>query len=270
MSAAPRTRARISLIIAAALAATAVLFVLLLHAPFTRRAVLGYVLPRIEREYQLQLTASRLDYNVAAMRVGLADVCLAAPHTPNEPFFTADYVLVDVPWRVVLGDVVFDDISVTNGRVAVRRRADGTSNLPSGSDEPSDEPAPLRVRRLAMSRLAVDLRDEQAVASLWLPALDILLTPGTVGRTLSGPPGHIRLVENGVLRMETQETTISQLTGMASFDGRALHLTDLDIRTDEIAGQLNGSLTLIARDQASDVRIRGTVDSARLARWFVT
>ena len=256
-----RARAKTLLLIVAALAAAAILLALLLHAPFTRGAVLGYVLPRIEREYELQLTASRLDYNLAAMRVGLADVRLAAPHAPGEPFFTADYVLVDVPWGIVLGDIVFDDVSVTNGRVTIRRRADGTSNLPAGSGESAADPAPLRVQRLDVPRLAVDLRDEQSVVSLWLPSIALLLTPDS---------GHIRLDDPGLLRMETQETRISQLSGMASFDGRALHLTDLDVRTDDIAGRVNGTLTLIARDQAAGITVRGTADTTRVARWFVT
>ncbi len=236
------------------------LFALLLHAAFARRAVLGYILPRIEREYQLQLTASRLDYNLAAMRVGLAGVALASPRTPTAPFFTADYVQVDVPWSILRGAVVFDDISVTNGVVAIRRYGDGTTNLPAGSAEPGGEPAALRIGRLDINRLTIDLVDEQAITSLLLPAVAIQLTPSS---------GFIRLAEEGFLRTETQETRIQQLSGGASFDGRALHLSGLEVRTGEGTARVDGALTLIARDQRADVRIIGSIDATRASRWFV-
>ena len=259
--AAPRARTRRLLIALAGLAGAAILFALLLHAPFTRRAALGYILPRIEREYQLQLTASRLDYNLAAMRVGLAGVALASPRTPTAPFFTADYVQVDVPWSILGGAVVFDDISVTNGVVAIRRYEDGTTNLPEGSAEPGGEPAALRIGRLDINRLTLDLVDEQAITSLLLPAVAIQLTPSS---------GFIRLAEAGFLRTETQETRIEQISGGARFDGRALHLSDLDVRTGEGTARVGGALTLIARDPRADVRIVGSIDATRASRWFVT
>ena len=256
-----RARATTFLIVVAALAAGAVLFVLLLHAPFTRSAVLGYVLPRIEREYRLQLTASRLDYNLAAMRVGLADVRLAAPHAVDEPFFTADYVFVDVPWGIVFGQMVFDDISVTNGSVVVRRSADGATNLPAGSDEPGGEPAALRINRLDINRLSVDLNDEQAVTSLWLPAIAIGLTP---------TGGSLRMETAGFVRTETQETAIQRIDGGARFDGRALHLSNLDVLTADGRARLSGAVTLIARDPSVDLTIAGSADATRVSRWFVT
>ena len=258
---APRARATTFLIIVAALVVAAVLCVLLLHAPFTRSAVLGYVLPGIEREYQLQLTASRLDYNLAAMRVGLADVRLAAPHAVDEPFFTADYVVVDVPWGIVFGPMVFDDISVTNGHVVVRRYADGATNLPAGSNEPGGEPAALRINRIDINRLSVDLNDEQAVTSLWLPAMAIELTP---------TGGFLRMETAGFVRTETQETVIQRIDGGARFDGLALHLSNLDVLTADGRARLSGAVTLIARDPSVDLTIAGSADATRVSRWFVT
>ena len=258
--AAPRARARRLLIALAAVACAAILFALLLHAPFTRGAVLGYILPRIEREYQLQLRASRLDYNLAAMRIGLVDAALSAPHAPDEPFFGADYVSVDVPWSILRGALVFDDISVTNGRLVIRRYADGTTNLPAGSDESGGEPAALRINRLDINRLTVDVNDERAIASLWLPAIAIRLTP---------TDGSIRMEAPGFLRTETQETAMQQLSGGASFDGRALHLSDLDLRTGDASARINGAVTLITGDPSVDVTITGSADATRVSRWFV-
>ncbi len=257
---APRGRAITFFIIVAALAAAGVVFALLLHAPFTRGAVLGYVLPRIERDYQLQLTASRLDYNLAALRVGLADVRFAAPHAPDAPFFIADYVLVDLPWGSLLGNIVLDDVSVTNGVVVVRRDVDGTTNLPAGSGEQGGEPAALRINRLGVNRLTVDLNDAQAIASLWLPAVAIELTPAE---------GFLRMETAGFVRTETQETAIQQFSGGARFDGRALHLSNVDLRTADASARINGAVTVIARDPSVDLTIAGSADVTRVSRWFV-
>jgi outer membrane protein assembly complex protein YaeT len=252
-------RARTALTAVAALVAAAILLVLLLHAPFVRRMVLGYILPTVERDYQLQLTASRLDYNLAAMRVGLADVALAAPQTPYEPFFTAAYVQVDLPWSILTGAIVFDDIGVSDGKAVIRRYADGTTNLPSGSDDAGGEPPPLRINGLDINQLSVDVNDEQTVTSLWLPALAIRLTPSD---------GYIRLDREG-FRTELQETAIQRLEGGARFDGRALHVLNLELHTRDVSATLDGVLAFITAAPAVDMAITGTADAARLSRWFV-
>ncbi len=129
MSMNPSFRRR-SAVVLGVLVATAVLIVVLVHVPFVRAAALRYAISTVEDQYDLRLEASRLDYNLATLRIGLADLRLSAVHSPEEPFVTADYLSVALPWRVVVGDVAFDDISATNARVFVRRREDGSSNLP--------------------------------------------------------------------------------------------------------------------------------------------
>ncbi len=247
-------------VVAAALAATAAAFVLLLHAPPVRRAALRYALPAIERQYGVRLDASRLDYNLAALRIGLADVRLAAPHSLDEPFFSAEYVSVTLARTSLVGPLTFDEIAAANARVLVRRRPDGSTNLPSPPGAPADDPPPLRVNRIEVPQIAVDLRDEQAARFLWIPSLAIQLTPGG---------GFVRLARDAELNTETQLTSINRLEGDATFDGRALRVTDLRVELNELDAQVDGSLTLIARDPAVDMTVRGTGDAARLARWVV-
>ncbi|MBI3050401.1 MAG: translocation/assembly module TamB domain-containing protein [Acidobacteria bacterium] len=248
-------------VVAAALALTGAAFVLLVHTPPIRRAALRYALPAIERHYGLRLEASRLDYNLAALRVGLADVRLSAPASPDEPFFSADYVSVTLARRALVGPVAFDHIGVTNARVLVRRRPDGSTNLPAASDTPGGEPPPLSVARLDVPQIAVDLRDEEAARFLWIPSLAIHLTPDS---------GSIRLARPAELNTETQLTAISRLEGEAAFDGRVLRVAKLQLQLQELAAQLDGSLTLLARDPAINLTVRGTGDATRLARWVVT
>jgi outer membrane protein assembly factor BamA len=248
------------LVVAAAVAAIGAALVLLLHAPPVRRAVLRYALPEIERQYGLRLEASRLDYNLAALRIGLADVRLAAPHSLDEPIFSAAFVSVTLARTSLLGTLAFDEIAATNARVLVRRRPDGSTNLPSPSGAPDEDPPPLRVNRIDVPQIALDLRDEQEARFLWIPSLAIQLTPDA---------GFVRLAREAELHTETQLTSVNRLEGDAAFDGRALHVMNLQLELNELDAQLDGSLTFIARDPAVDVIIRGTGDATRVARWVV-
>ena len=122
--------ARATLKISVAFVAGAVALALLLHAPFVRRAALRYTLTIVQRDYGMTLEAARLDYNLAALRVGLAGVRLSAPGSAAEPFFEADYLSVTLPASVLLGDVAFREITVTNARAFIHRRPDSSTNLP--------------------------------------------------------------------------------------------------------------------------------------------
>ncbi len=124
-------RRRLGLFVAATvlLIGAAVLFV---HAPFVRARVLQYALTTLEKQYGLRVEASRLDYNLASLRVGLADVRVSAV-AKQPPFFEAAYVAVTVPRRTLLGDVSFDEVSVSNGVVRIVRTASGASNLPEST-----------------------------------------------------------------------------------------------------------------------------------------
>ena len=157
--------------IALALTAISVAAVLLVHAPFVRRAVLRYAVGLVEQQYGVQLEAERLDYNLATMRIGVSRVRLSAVGR-QPPFLEATYVAVVVPWRVLLGEVSFEDVAVTDGLVRVRTTAAGISNLPESTPS-SGEPAPLRIARLGIAPLRVDIRDEVAGV-----ALDILAWGG--------------------------------------------------------------------------------------------
>lgn len=250
---------KIGIGVAVALAA-ALILVLLVHTPFVRSAALRYALAMVQRDYGLTLRADRLDYNLATLRIGLAGLRVSAEGSPDEPFFEADYVSVALPAGILAGNVAFKDISVTNGRVFVHRRADGRSNLPESEDSPGNDPPPLRVDRIDVPRLAVELRDEQAALALQIPAIGFLLAPDH---------GTIALAQPADLRFGNRTTSISRLNGGASFDGRALRLTATDVRTDDVSMTLSGTLVLIARESRMDITATGSADLARLARWGI-
>src|SRR5712691_7180260 len=95
---------RLGLVAGAVIAAVA-LFVLVVHTPPVRRFVLRYTIAEVERRYAIRIEASRLDYNLPALTLGLADVRIAAVRTPNLPFFEADYVRAALPTRALTGVV---------------------------------------------------------------------------------------------------------------------------------------------------------------------
>ena len=252
---------RVVLKIGATLIAGALALTLILHAPFVRSAALRYVLTTVQRDYGLTLDAARLDYNLATLRVGLATIRLSTPGFGSEPFFEAEYLLVTLPLGALFGDVAFKDITVTNARAFVHRRANGTTNLPRSEDGAGVEPPALRIDRLDVSRLAIELRDEQAASSLQVPALALVLTRDE---------GSVSLEMPAELRLGTHATRIVQLRGQAVFDGRALRLAGVELRTDEVSATLDGTFLLVTRDPRIDLRLMGTGDIARLARWGLT
>ena len=237
-----------------------VLFVLVVHTPPVRRMVLRYAIAEVRRRYALRIDAARLDYNLAALTIGLAQVRIATDRTPDLPFFEADYVQAALAARALGGMVAFDEIAVTSGRLRVMRDRDGRMNLPESSNTPPGEPAPLNVAHLSAPRLVVDVKDAQNDLSLAVPGITL-----DIGRT----QGRVALNAPATLSIGKKQTRISTLDGGASFDGRALTLAALSLRSDETSLQLDGDLSLLVRDPAIDLRARGTADLERLARWGI-
>lgn len=233
------------------LAAAAVL----VHAPFVRQAVLRYAIGRLQQEYGIRVDADRLDYNLATRRFGLAGVRVSAAGQ-QPPFFEAGYVAVTVPRQALVGDVSFDEVAVTDGMVRLRRSAIGVSNIPASGDG-GGEPAPLRIGRLSLSALRVDVRDEQYGVVLDVPAADIALGAGE---------GRI-VLRGASLQVGDRRTRIASLAGGARFDGRTLQLADVAVQADEANARVNGGLTLITREPRLDLRVAGSGEAARLARW---
>jgi outer membrane protein assembly factor BamA/autotransporter translocation and assembly factor TamB len=247
-------------LLAAAAVALVVVFVLVVHTPPFRRLVLRYVISEVQRRYALRIDAARLDYNLAALTLGLADVRLAADRTPSAPFFEAAYVAVALPSRVLIGVMAFDDINVTGGRIHLVRDRDGRMNIPESSQTPSGEPAALDLGRLLMPRLLVDYTDAQNDLAVTIPGVTL-----DIGRE----QGRVALNAPATIRVGNRETRLTSLDGGASFDGRALKLSSVSARADEASLQVDGTVSLLVRDPSLDVRTAGTADVERVARWGI-
>ena len=251
---------RLALVTGASVLAVALL-VLTVHTPPVRRLVLRYVIAEVQRRYAIRIEAARLDYNLASLTLGLAQVRVAANRTPEVSFFEADYVRAVLASRTLTGAVAFDEIAATNGRVQVVRDASGGTNLPESSETPSGEPAALDVARISAPRLVIDIRDAQNDLALAIPGLtmDIRRNDGRV--TLNAP---------ATVRVGPKQTRVQALDGGTSFDGRALVLRAVAVKADEASLILDGTVSLLVRDPAVDLHATGTADVERLASWAVS
>src|SRR5678815_2598684 len=160
-------------LLAGAAVALVVVFLLVAQTPPFRRMVLRYVVAEVQRRFALRVDATRLDYNLATLTIGLADLRLAADRTVATPFFEADYVRVVLPSRVLSGIIAFDDIAVTNGRIHIVRDRDGRVNIPAPSGTPAGPPAALDVRHLSAPRLVVDITDLRNDIAVAVPGVTV-------------------------------------------------------------------------------------------------
>src|SRR5262245_32939283 len=179
-------------LLAAGAVALVVVFVLVAQTPPFRRLVLRYVISEVQRQYAMRIEASRLDYNLATLTLGLADLRLAADRTPLAPFFEADYIQVAFPSRVLVGTIAFDDITVTSGQIHLVRDRDGRMNIPESGETPSGEPAALDIRRFSASRLLVDFTDAQNDVAVTIPAVTLDIGRDQ-GRVALNAPATIRV-----------------------------------------------------------------------------
>jgi hypothetical protein len=116
------------------------------------------------------------------------------------------------------------------------------------------------VAHLSAPRFAIDVSDAQRDLNLAIPGVTLDIRRSD-GRVVLDRPATVRVGKNA--------TRISRLDGGASFDGRALKLTSFALQSDEASLQVDGVLSVIAKDPGLDVHLTGTADAARAARWGI-
>jgi outer membrane protein assembly factor BamA/autotransporter translocation and assembly factor TamB len=243
--------------VAAVIAATLVVAAaIIVHTPPVRAAVLRYAVATIQKQYGLRLDAASLDYNLASLRIALDALRVSAPGEP--PFVEADRVDVSLARSIWSGVVAFDDVRATRMLVRIVRHRDGRTNLPSSSGSSTGDPAPLRIARLTVPDLRVDIRDEVTDLTVAIPAIAVALTP-EAGRISLDAPADISLART--------MTRLTQLTGDASFDGRDLHLGNLRLTASEGTARVNGTLALLRATPGIDATLEATADVQQAARW---
>lgn len=247
------------LLVTAALGSVLLILLAGLHTAPARNLVLRRAVLFLADRFDLALDAGNLHYNVVTRRVSLSNVRLASTRARQDPFLTADSIDVTLPLEVLLGAASVERLRIDNARVALHRRPDGSSNLPS--PEPSvDEgpPSALPIGQIEIPRLAIDIADEGSGLSLSLPSLFVDVRPNA---------GQLRLVDPGRFTKGGASTTLKSLGGGVAFDGRAIRLSHFSASTDEADAMLDGEIALLVGDPHLDLRLSGSGDVPNLARW---
>ena len=150
-----RRAVRFVAIAAMAVLAIVVIALLLLHANPIQSRVLQWSVGELERRFDLDLVADDLHYNLAARRVTMTNVRLAAVGHHDDPFFTARTVTVHLPWAAYAGRLRFDEVSIEAGSVTITRDLEGVSNLPAGrgTRDPNAPPRRIDIRGLTIREL---------------------------------------------------------------------------------------------------------------------
>jgi outer membrane protein assembly factor BamA/autotransporter translocation and assembly factor TamB len=242
-------------IAALAAAGATVAVAIIIHTPPVRALVLRYALRTVQANYGLRVDASRLDYNLPALRLGLADVRISAADGP--PFFEAARIDVRVASSTLTGRVALDEVAATGALVRIIRDRDGRTNLPASSGS-SGEPAPLPVANLSLPDLRVELRDEPG---------DVAFTVPSVAIAFSARSGRIALDAPAQVRVGATSTQLTRLSGDATFDGRDLTLRNLQAIASEGTVRVDGTLALIRRDPSVDLSVRSSIDVQQASRW---
>ena len=134
-------------------------------------------------------------------------------------------------------------------------------NLPDSSETPAASRRALNVAHLSAPRFVIDITDAQNDLALAIPGLNL-----DIGRS----DGRMTLAAPAMLTVGNNRTQVTTLEGGASFDGRALKLTAVSLRSPEASLAIDGVLSLLVKDPAVDVHATGTADVERLARWGIT
>jgi outer membrane protein assembly factor BamA len=229
----------------------------IVHTPPVRNAVLRRAVAELESRFNLALTAERIDYNLIRLRVTLGGVRLAAAGMTAEPFLTAGEAEVTLPRSALLGPFALESVRLENVRVAIVRRADGTTNLPTTEGGEGGEPAAVPIREVTIPRLSLEVTD----------AVDDLSFTAPLAVRMRSTGGELSLLAPGRIRRGDIETPLTALGGGVAFDGRALRVSRFAATTPEIAITADGAIALLVAEPRLDLRVAGTADVPGAARW---
>ena len=257
---------------AVAVMAIVVLAFIALHTPPVQSRILGWSIEELERRFSLDLSADRLQFNLASRRVVMTNVRLAAVGHHDDPFFTASAVTVKLPWAAYRGRLRFDAIEVDGGHVTINRDASGVSNLPPGGTRNPDAP----VRRLDVGALLVrslDFRyhDEQHDVDIETPGirtdLKHKIETDLTHEANRGATGPIAIDRPLLVRAGQRRVEIKPVTGQMSFDGSTVGLDAVTLDTSDGVFTLGGRVARALDQPTLDLTFTGTADIAHASQW---
>jgi outer membrane protein assembly factor BamA len=238
-------------------AGTILLALLAAHAPPARALVLRRVAEALRTSYGVDLRAKSLSYNLLTLSAELRGIQAATVQAPAEPFAAADAVAVSFGVRTLIGNISVKRLSITAPRVDIRRRADGTDNLPRQSGGSSNSGdfvlPPIRVDDL-------DVSFQQPSVSAAMRQAAVELTSGERGRISASIKA-----QQGV-RMTAGKRTIDLDAAAARIDleGERLDLHELSASRPGSDVRASGVVSLRGDASTVDVTVNA---SSQLESW---
>lgn len=169
------------------LGAGAVLLVLaaLVHSPPARQLARARLEALLAERAGIAARIDRLDYSLPSLALSASGVRLAVPGRESQPFFTAARVRVDLARAALAGRLALDALAVDDGRVAIVREADGSSNLPGGGAKRSGPAPDIHLGSLTLRDVSLSYTDRGAGLTVEVPHLSAFLAGR--GTSLAGP-----------------------------------------------------------------------------------
>ena len=227
------------------------------HAPSVRALVLRRVAEALRTSYGVDLRAGSLSYNLLTLSAELRGVQLSAVHSPAEPFATADALALSFGLRTLIGDVSVQRLSIASPRIDIRRRPDGTDNLPRASGGASHG-GDFTLPPIRVDDLDVSFRQPSASAAIRDAAVEV--TSGERGRISASIKA-----QRGVTIVAGDRTIgLDAAVIRADLEGERLDLRELTVSRPGGDLHATGAVTLRGDASTVDVTVKA---SSQLESW---
>ena len=259
---------RVLAISAIAIAGLVLVMLIALHTNPVQGRILEWSIRELERRFDLNLIADNLHFNLASRRVVMTNVRLAAVGHRDQPFFTANAVMVQLPWAAYRGMLRFEEVTVDRGVVTIIRDVNDVSNLPPGRGrrDPNLPPRKIDVRALMVRDLDFLYHDFKRDVEIRAPGIQTDLAYD-LGEGASGPFSIGRGVD---VRIGERRVTVDPVTGHMVFDGSNVELTGVKLDTSDGNLTLSGVIDRTLDEPTLNLAFKGTTDISRAAKWTTT
>jgi hypothetical protein len=227
------------------------------HAPPVRALVLRRVVETLRTSYGIDVRAESLSYNLLTLSAELRGIQLAAVLTPAEPFVAADALAMSFGVRTLIGDISVKQLSIASPRIDIRRRGDGTDNLPRVSSGQANAEnftlPPIRVDDLDVSFQHASISAAMRGAALQLASAE----PGRMSAILKTQHGMTVIVGD-------RKIDLDAVAVMVDLERERLELRELTVSRPGGVLHASGSIGLRGDASTVDVTVNG---SSELQSW---
>ncbi len=235
---------------------------LLLHAPFFRTKVLGYVTNFFEQKKGISLTAQSLDYNLLRLRFTFKGVEIKDSGKDHlYPFFQADEVKIKIPLALLLGNKLqIQELEIQNPKIAVHIDQEGRSNIPFKTQSKTKSPGQTKIPEFVLNKVQVQnawihFKDERRKFEWNLPGLKIGLHWIGKGRHSF----YLEMDKNGSAIYKEHRSTVDEFRIKADLDYQGIDVQDFILRIPQNRLEFNGRVELFSSASIDGI-LQGEID----------